>query len=192
MKKTPSQTAEEKALRYVEKAKDVFSWNLDITFANLMLPVVTAYKTNAIKVIDVSYLTMPMWLRNKMMRLEGGRLSKTKIFNKIKKHYEHNFLKHLDDLIEALNDVLIENTLEWDAKWKMFPLLDVEFDEVPYELDDDGKPISYVLTLKDGYEEAEKLNCKYIRYNSKRQRLCQKWREKQFGWFIKNITNLWW
>lgn len=192
MKKTPSQTAEEKALQYVEKAKDVFSWNLDIAFANLMLPAVTAYKTNAIKTIDVSYLTMPIWLRNKMMRLEGGRLSKSKIFNKIKKHYEHNFIKHLDDLIEALNDVLIENTPEWDAKWKMFPLLDVEFDEVPYELDNDGKPMSYVLTLKDGYEEAEKLNRKYIRYNLKRQRLCQKWREKQFCWFMKNITNLWW
>lgn len=192
MKKTPSQIAEEKALQYVEKAKDVFSWNLDIAFANLMLPVVTAFKANAIKTIDVSYLTMPIWLCNKMMRLEGGRLSKTKIFNKIKKYYEHDFLKHLDDLIEALNDVLVENTPEWDTKWKMFPLLDVEFDEIPYEFDSDGKPKSYVLTLKDGYEEAEKLNCRHIKYNSKRQKVCYTWRKKQFHWFMNNITNLWW
>ena len=192
MKKTPSQIAEEKALQYVEKAKDVFSWNLDIAFANLMLPVVTAFKANAIKTIDVSYITMPICLRNKMMRLEGGRLSKTKIFNKIKKYYEHDFLKHLDDLIEALNDVLVENTPEWDTKWKMFPLLDVEFDEIPYEFDSDGKPKSYVLTLKDGYEEAEKLNRRHIQYNSKRQKVCYTWRKKQFHWFINNITNLLW
>lgn len=192
MKKTPSQMAEEKALQYVEKAKDVFSWNLDIAFANLMLPVVTAFKANAIKTIDVSYITMPIWLRNKMMRLEGGRLSKTKIFNKIKKYHEHDFLKHLDDLIEALNDVLVENTPEWDTKWKMFPLLDVEFDEIPYEFDSDGKPKSYVLTLKDGYEEAEKLNRRHIQYNSKRQKVCYTWRKKQFHWFMNNITNLWW
>ena len=192
MKKTPSQMAEEKALQYVEKAKDVFSWNLDIAFANLMLPVVTAFKANAIKTIDISYITMPIWLRNKMMRLEGGRLRKTKIFNKIKKYYEHDFLKHLDDLIEALNDVLVENTPEWDTKWKMFPLLDVEFDEIPYEFDSDGKPKSYVLTLKDGYEEAEKLNRRHIQYNSKRQKVCYTWRKKQFHWFMNNITNLWW
>ena len=192
MKKMPSQIAEEKALQYVEKAKDVFSWNLDIAFANLMLPVVTAFKANAIKTIDVSYITMPIWLRNKMMRLEGGRLSKTKIFNKIKKYYEHDFLKYLDDLIEALNDVLVENTPEWDTKWKMFPLLDVEFDEIPYEFDSDGKPKSYVLTLKDGYEEAEKLNRRHIQYNSKRQKVCYTWRKKQFHWSMNNITNLWW
>jgi len=192
MKKTPSQIAEEKALQYVEKAKNVFSWNLDIAFANLMLPAIKAFKTNAIETIDTSYLTMPMWLRNKMMRLEGSFWSKTKIFNKIKKYYDNDFIKHLDNLIDALNDVLIENTPEWDAKWKMFPMLDVEYEEVPLEFDSKGKPASYVLTLKDEYEEAEKLNRKYIRYNLKRQKLCQKWREKQFCWFMKNITELWW
>ena len=68
----------------------------------------------------------------------------------------------------------------------------VEFDEIPYEFDSDGKPKSYVLTLKDGYEEAEKLNRRHIQYNSKRQKVCYTWRKKQFHWFMNNITNLWW
>ena len=125
MKKTSAEILEMRALQAVNKAKNVFSWNMDITFAKLMLPCVKAYYKKAEKTIDTSYICMPLFLRNKMMDREG---CKSKWFLKIKKYYHKKYIKHMKDFIDALEDVLIEATDKWEKKWNMKPFKKIEYD----------------------------------------------------------------
>lgn len=189
MKKTLSEILEMKALKAIKEAKYIFSWNLDITFAKLMLPCIQAYYEKAEKTIDTSYICMPLFLRNKMMNKEG---SKSKWFIKIKQYYHKKYIKHMEDLIDALNDVLIESTDKWEKKWNMKPFKKIEYDSIPCKWNDKGEAELFEMKIKKEYERNDEINRKNIPYNIKQTNKCYKWRKKQFNWFTKNITKLWW
>ena len=189
MKKTSAEILEMRALQAVNKAKNVFSWNMDITFAKLMLPCVKAYYKKAEKTIDTSYICMPLFLRNKMMDREG---CKSKWFLKIKKYYHKNYIKHMKDFIDALEDVLIETTDKWEKKWNMKPFKKIEYDSIPCKWNEKGEAELFSLEVNEKYKENDKINYKNMSYNSKQQQKCYKWRQKQFKWFINNINKLWW
>ena len=191
MKKTSAEILEMKALQAVNKAKNVFSWNLDITFAKLMLPCVKAFYKKAEATIDTSYMCMPLFLRNKMMNREG-KSNKSKWFIKIKKYYHKKYIKHMEDLIDALNDVLIETSEQWEKKWNMKPFMKIEYDSIPCKWDEKGEPTLFTLKVNEKYKQNDKINHKNMPYNLKQQQKCYKWRQKQFKWFMNNITKLWW
>lgn len=189
MKKTSAEILEIRALQAVNKAKNVFSWNMDITFAKLMLPCIKAYYKKAEKVIDTSYICMPLFLRNKMMNKEG---CKSKWFIKIKEYYHEKYKKHMNNLINTLEDILIEGSDKWEKKWNIKPFMKIEYDSIPYKWNDKGEVELFEMKIKEKYEENDKINKKNMPYNIKQTNKCYKWRQKQLNWFIKNITKLWW
>lgn len=189
MKKISNEKLQNNAIKAVENAKNILSWNLDISFAKLMLPIIKAFYKKSEEIIDTSYICMPMFLRKKLMNLEGCNYN---WFKKVKEYYHKKYIKHIEDLIDALEDILIENSEEWEKKWKIKPFLKIEYDSIPCSWNKEGEPELFEMKVNEKYLENDKINTKNIPYNMKQTNKCYKWRQKQLNWFIKNITKLWW
>lgn len=186
MKKTLAETLEKEVLQKINTAKKVLSWNLDITFAKLMLPIIKEYYKKSEETFYTWCITIPSFLRNKLDN------NNYKIAIKIKNYYHNQYKKHMESLINALEDILIEGSQEWEKKWNIRPFMKIEYDSIPCGWNKKNEPTLYTMQVKKEYEKNDEINRKNMPYNIKQTNKCYKWRQKQLNWFIKNITKLWW
>ena len=186
MKRTKAETLEEKALKAVKDAKGVLSWNLDISFAKLMLPIVKEYYKKSEETFYTYSICIPNFLRKFVDKKEN------KVTKIIREYYHKKYIQHMEMLIDALEDILMEGNNEWEKKWNIRSFMKIEYDSIPCEWDEKGEPRLFEMKVKKEYEENDITNKNNMPYNIKQTNKCYKWRQKQLNWFIKNIAKLWW
>lgn len=92
-------------------------------------------------------------------------------------------------LLEALYDIITEDTPAWERKWNIKDCHELEYDEVKKK----QCGLEYtVWTVKPEYKHLEKENKKIISHNSKQRSKCQKWRDSYLGFYkeiLRSINN---
>ena len=185
-KELEAQKLEENALKLVKKSARRFAWNVDRSFAKLLLPIIEAYIKDADKSVDLAHLCMPKFIYNKVYVYP----LKNPLYKKIKDYYYKKSMKQLYDVVEALQDILNEETESWEKKWGYKEFKPTEYDTISFT-DEKGRKLTKWI-LKPEFKGNEKYNQKILKYNNSRFTKCDKWRKKQLYWLINNLRKLWW
>jgi ABC-type Fe3+/spermidine/putrescine transport system ATPase subunit len=197
MVKTQNQRLVDDTFKALKRASKVLAWNVDHSFAKLMLPVIEAYIKDAPHTIDMSYRLMNR-LEYKYCDKLDQKQKKTKLYTWIKTRREKQYLEKLNNIKEAFVDMQNEDTEVWEKKWGIKPLLDVKFDNVSVE-PKTNKEKEYakkhgklsILEIRPEYKENDKKNSKIIKCNLAREKIYYKWRNKQLKSFIEELPHLW-
>lgn len=169
------------------------SWNVDISFAKMILPVLESFLKYGANSIDwgLSHLNKfeIFFIYNKRKWI-----SKSLFVKKYVEYRHKNFLKKLNLSLETLKDMLNDNPTYLKKRWDILPLCSIKFDHI--ETDIIGlsgkKEKGYQMVPKKGYEEASDYNTSIIFHNINREKLRKRWRDKNLKWFIYNMDKLWW
>lgn len=178
---------EKKLFEALKQAAPSLGWNVDVSFAKLLLPVIKEYKKKSFEVIDFEYMNLRFI--DQILVSIFSKIGLKKFEKIIRKANGLRWKKHIEDLEAALEDVLIEDTAEWEKYWHLKEMYPVEYDQIP-EIINNQKMFS--LQVKKEFVENQKKNVKIIKYNIKQELKCYKWRDKQFRWFIDHMRYLWW
>lgn len=185
MKKTESK--EKKLFKALNEALPFLAWNVDISFAKLILPLVRQYLKDGFDTIAFGYLK-PNFIDRFFIYI-FSKLKLIKYVDIIRHANDIKWYKKLKNVEEALNDILIENSEEWIKKWGLKEFYPIEHDSIPEVVK--GKQL-YRLVIRPEYLKNRKKNSKISYYNNKRINKCYKWRKKQLHWFIDNLQVFWW
>ena len=115
--------------------------------------------------------------------------------NNIKSNTYIHLIKHLYNLVhykvykvlEALYDIVEEDSPVWNTKWRIKPYYKIKYNEVKSNI------LGVETTLlepKPEYIEKVKKNEKFIKYNMKRRKECQKWRNSNLNFYKKLLKIL--
>ena len=113
--------------------------------------------------------------------------TKLNIYIHLMKHLYNLTCYKVYKLLETLYDIVEEDTPVWNTKWKIKPYCKIEYNEVKSDL------LGVEATLlepKPEYIEKAKKNEKLMKYNMKRRKECQKWRNSNLKFYKKMLKIL--
>ena len=82
--------------------------------------------------------------------------------------------------LEALYDIVQEDSPAWNTRWKIKSCYKIKFDEVKTN-------IGVMLEPKPECVEKEKRNEEIRKYNTKQHKKCQKWRDSNLKFYKKML-----
>jgi len=176
--------------RSLKDASYYLSWDLDNSFAKVLLPILKTYLKKAEKIIDLTWLGLNKYEKRYYNYCIINKKDNW-LFRLIKKHGDYNFKRKLLLVIDTLEDILMFETSAWENKWKIKPLLKVKYKTIQ-DGPDKGNATLYRMEVEEKYLENDKINHKNMPYNLKQYHKCYKWRRKNLIWFIKNLDKMWW
>lgn len=90
-------------------------------------------------------------------------------------------------LLETLYDIVEEDSPVWNTKWKIKPYCKIKYDEIKSNI---LGVETILLEPKPEYIEKVKKNEKLMKYNMKRKKECQKWRNSNLKFYKKMLKIL--
>lgn len=192
-KATDTERNEKKLFLEIKANAYSLSWNVDISFAKMMLPVLESFLKRGANGIDwgLSHLNKfeVFFIHNKRKWI-----SKSSLVKKYVEYRRKSFLKKLNLSLETLKDMLNDNPAYLKKRWDILPLCPIKFDNIETEIigPSGKKEKGYQMVPKKGYEEASDYNTSIVLHNFNREKLRKRWRDKNLKWFIYNMDKLWW
>lgn len=172
--------------KFIEKAKEMYKYinvTIDKEFALQLIPIVELVITDgsAIKKIakqDVSFV------KRLYIKHCDKKDIQTHLYNKIIEDSIAMVRYKVLVLLDALYDIINEDTPKWNNKWNIKPLYKVKYNEIKTTMLGFE---SFLLEPKPEYMENVKRNKKIQKHNEKRRKICQKWRNSSIDFYKKML-----
>lgn len=166
----------------IEKVKELYTYiNVDIDkeFAIELIPVVELVMTTPDMMKKLAKCELNIVQRLYIRYCEKNNI-KSKTYMDLMDHMYNSVRFKVYKLLEALYDIVQEDSPAWNTRWKIKSCYKIKFDEVKTN-------IGVMLEPKPEYVEKEKRNEEIRKYNMKQHKKCQKWRDSNLKFYKKML-----
>lgn len=173
-----------------KKLKELYIYiNVDVDkeFAIELIPVVELIITNPDAIKKLSKYESNFLQRIYINYCEKHDDTKSNIYTHLMKYLYNLTCYKVYKLLETLYDIVEEDSPVWNTKWKIKPCYKIEYNKIKSNL------LGVEATLlepKPEYIEKAKENEKLMKYNMKRRKECQKWRNSNLKFYKKFLKIL--
>ena len=172
----------EEEMKQLSKYFDV---TIDKEFALEVIPIVELVIMNGHLVEKISRSELPFFQNLYINQCDRNGI-RTKMYDEIMKSTKDKVCRNLLNVLSALKDIVEEDTKEWKAKWKIKEYNKIKYNRVRSDL---LNIEAYKLEPKPEYVKKDKENEEICKYNQKRRKQCEKWRNSNLKFYKKLLRH---